>query len=109
MSASDFPFTIFDHATVTLAATVASSNVQLGHLTSQTLPQSVRITAPTANSSAAFIRFGPDNAIAATVANDVPILPGTIETFQISSNDKFLAVIMASGTGTIYATVGLGQ
>jgi hypothetical protein len=109
MSGGDIIFSVYDHTTVTLSGTVASSNVQLGHLMKQNLTQTVRVAAPAGNTGVVFIRFGNDNSVAATVANDIPILPGTVAGFTVGPGETWMAGILATGTGTIYATCGEGS
>lgn len=54
-----------------------------------------------------FVEFG-DSAVTAAVATGMPILPGTVESFQLNAAQTHIAAITASGTATLYATTGLG-
>lgn len=54
-----------------------------------------------------FVRFGTDNTVNAALT-DVPLAPGAVEVFKVQGNMTYLAAISASGTGTLYATLGEG-
>lgn len=54
----------------------------------------------------AFFRFGDSSVVATTT--DTPLPPGTLPIFFAGDNTH-VAVIMASGTATIYATSGFGN
>jgi hypothetical protein len=88
--------------TVSRSVNTGSQRVAL----SRAYDQTCIITAPTGNSGPVFIKFGDSTVEAA--ATDFPILPGTIQTFHVLEQWTHVAAIMASGTGTIYASVGDG-
>jgi hypothetical protein len=90
------------YGTVSLAATSSTGSVALSRARNQT----VVITAPAGNSGPVFIKFGDSDVEAA--ATDFPILPGTVQTFHIVEDWTHVAGILASGTGTIYASAGDG-
>lgn len=60
-----------------------------------------------ATSSAAFIRFGAAGLVA--VATDAFVAPGTTEVFSIPPGVTSFAVILSTGTGTVYAQRGFGS
>lgn len=95
-------------ATVNLSATTSSSRVQV--LTSAAIQGTngthvVRIY--NAGSVAVFIEFGNSTVTASTTA-DMPIAPGSVESFHVFPYETHVAGITASGTATIYATPGHG-
>src|SRR5262249_25769950 len=65
---------------------------------------SVRVYNATATT--VFIQFG-NSTVAATTSN-MPIPAGAIETFQIGPGVTHIAGITSTGTGTLYATPGMG-
>jgi hypothetical protein len=58
-----------------------------------------------ATSVTVFIKFGDSTVTAATT--DTPIAPGAVEMFA-ADGATYVAGITASGTGTLYATPGMG-
>jgi hypothetical protein len=56
----------------------------------------------------AFVNFGTDNTVAATVTG-FPIPPGGSRLIGISNLVKYAAAIMGTGTATIYFTRGNGS
>lgn len=95
------PFTPIG-STVNIAATNATQNVQL-----PAEGDSVKIL----NNSpvAAFINFGPTNAVTAALATSMPVLPNSDQVFSVPPGVEFAAVILPSGTGTVYFTKGDGE
>ena len=65
-----------------------------------------QILVTNACSVTAFIKSGIGAQTAATT--DTPVLANTAQVFSIPSNHDTVAVILASGTGTVYFTVGIG-
>jgi hypothetical protein len=57
--------------------------------------------------SVAFVRFG-DDAVEATAA-DFPVLPGQQRVLDIPARATHVAVILNTGTGTVYVTIGDGS
>lgn len=93
-------------ATASLAVTTGTGNVSLGTSGFSNQSYSVRVVAPSDNDAVAFIKFGPSGVVATTGA--MPILPGTIELFQIPAASTFVAAITGSSTATLYFTPGEG-
>ena len=85
--------------TVSLSATTSSSSISLG-----TQARTVRVY--NAGSVAVFIKFGNTSATAATT--DLPIAPGSVEAFDTRKAD-IVAGSTASGSATVYFTVGEGE
>lgn len=85
--------------TVSLSVSTSSASVALG-----TQAETVRIH--NAASVTVFVVFGTDAATATT--SGMPIPAGAVEAFDVR-RANFMAGITASGTGTIYATVGEGM
>lgn len=89
-------------ATKSLAVTDSTGRVAL---TGPGRSASVRIV--NAGASTAFVKFGGSTVEAATT--DMPILPGTVEIFDLPESATYMAGICASGlTATLYATTGQG-
>lgn len=96
-------------ATSTINATTTTSSIALA----RTGGKVVRLA--NVGSVAVFIAFG-DNTVTATVANGMPILPGTVELFAMaqiragsSTSPTYFAAITESSTARISATVGEGE
>lgn len=102
------PFQPTDGATVNIAATVASGNV----LVSSGAPQGrIQVSITNAGTATAFVKFGKDNTVAATTTKDVPVLGGQMRILSATldaDGTLYAAAIMASGTATIYFTLGVG-
>jgi hypothetical protein len=90
-------------ATVNLAVTTTTGSVPL--TTSLNSREEVRIVNP--SSVVMFIEFGASDVTAAT-ATSMPMLPGTVETFEVAPSQTHVAAITASGSATLYATTGRG-
>jgi len=89
-------------ATKSLSASGTSASVAL---TGPGRSASVRIV--NAGPNTAFIRFTATTPTAVTT--DMPILPGTVEIFDMPESAAYLGAICASGkTATLYATTGQG-
>lgn len=96
------PFHPSPDDTLELSATSTTSRVTLAPGNGA----NVRIVAPAAN-DVVFIQFG-GSTVEATEAK-MPILPGTIEIFDVPPGAQYVAGICASTeTGTLYLTVGQG-
>jgi hypothetical protein len=88
-------------ATVTMAASTVSVNVQLAGSGASLL-----ITNPTA--SLAYVKFGADPALQAT-ATDMPILPNSRILIQCGTLVTYCAAILAVGSGAVLVTRGHGS
>lgn len=86
--------------TETLSASTSSASVTLDGDTNQ-----VRVYNATA--AVAFIRFTTDASTA--VNTDTPIAPGSVEVFTKAANKNIASAILASGTGSVYFTIGHGS
>ena len=93
-------------ATVTLSATTSTGSAAIGAGTA-TASRTIRLAAPSTNSSIVFVEFGATG-VEATTAK-MPILPGTVEIFNVGAMATHVAGITASGTGTLYITPGEGN
>lgn len=96
-------FRPFSNTSISLANT--SANASLG--TIQPMGRQIMVTSPSAN-PLCFIKLGSGASLAATTS-DTPILPGTVQTFGVIDVDDHIAAIVASGTGTLYITIGDGN
>jgi hypothetical protein len=91
-------------ATVSLAVLTTSATVAVSPATVGT--RTVRIF--NSGTNIVFINFGPSTAIA-TLANSMPMLPNSVETFYFH-NDWTLVAAIAGATGnTLYITAGEGS
>jgi hypothetical protein len=68
--------------------------------------ETVVVTNPT--SALAYVRFGSDSGIAATL-QDMPVLPGGRVILSINSLITHAAAVLASGSGTVLLTRGDGS
>ncbi len=89
-------------ATASRSVSNSSANVQVP----TTASAQVRI-ASEAGGAVSFIKFGKDSSVTAATT-DMPILPGTVEVFTRPPDSNYMAAITASGTATLYVTVGAG-
>lgn len=79
-------------------------------LTQNTVPGGnpiVDLAIKNATGSVAFVRWGKGTQTATT--SDYAILPGTAEVIKMSSAYDNVAVILASGTGSVYLSLGEGS
>ena len=88
-------------ATVTLASSTVSANVQLAKG-----GESLLITNTT--SSLAFVRFGSDATVQAT-SSDTPILPNSKMLLACGHFVSYCAAILGSGSGSVMFTRGDGS
>jgi hypothetical protein len=88
-------------ATVTMATSTVSANVQL-----TTGGESVLITNP--NPSLAFVKFGSDPTVQATTG-DTPILPNSRLLLRCGPLVSYCAAFLLSGTGSVLFTRGDGS
>lgn len=98
-------FQAIQNATVNLSASGTTGNVALPSRSSNG-NQTIRIY--NKGGTEVFIRFGTDSTVVATTATDIPIAPGEIEVQACPANFTYVAGITATGTATIYFTVGYG-
>jgi hypothetical protein len=99
------PFAPTGASTVNIAVGAASTNVQVTAATS--LGANLRLV--NSGSQVVFVEFGTTNAIAATVAASMPILPNTVEVFNFGGPVVFVAAIASAAGSTLYITVGSGS
>lgn len=96
------PFT--PAGTVSLAADNNSDRVALPNNDNQ---YTIVVTAETSDTAEiVFIKFGNSSVTAAVT--DMPILPGSIQSFRIGPTLTHVAGITASGANTLYFTAGDG-
>ena len=97
--------------TVSLAATQASGNVQLASTGTGQSQVEIQNKGP----GWAYVAFGKDNSVAATVPNGAtagsyPVGPGQSKLVSVGTNALFMAAICDSGgTATLFATIGYGD
>lgn len=108
MQTSVRPFDLITNSsggnTVNLAVLATSATVAVSPATVGS--RSARIY--NSGTNTVFINFGPVGTVA-TVANSMPMLPNSVETFYFH-NDWTLVAAIASATGnTIYITMGEGS
>lgn len=87
--------------TVTVSATSASSATQIAG-------NQESILIYNASGSVAFVAVGTDSTTAATVAASFPVPAGASRMITVGSYFSWVAVILASGTGTVYVSRGNG-
>ena len=87
-------------STVSLSVSNSTASVSLG----TQVTGSVVVTNNT--TVVVFVKFGIGSATATT--SDYPVLPGTKEALTVGKAD-YAAGITASGSGTVYFTVGEGE
>jgi hypothetical protein len=88
-------------STVSITSSTVSANVQLAGS-----GEALMIT--NASDSLAYIRFGSDSSVTATMA-DTPVLPGSKVLFQCGPFVSYCAAALDSGSGPIYFTRGEGS
>jgi hypothetical protein len=71
-----------------------------------TMPNATSVRVLNLASATAYIRSG-SSGVTATV-NDTPVVPNVPESFSLNTGDTHLAVILASGTGTVNFLFGVG-
>lgn len=91
-------------ATVTLAVTGTTGSVALGTQPSQ---GGCEVRVVNAGTATIFINFG-TSAVTAATASSMPVLAGGAEVFSLNPSVTHVAAITASGTATLYATLGCG-
>lgn len=100
---SDQPFAIGGR-TDTITAGTTTGNVAIRDIAGN---RQVTVTAPSGG-AVAFIKFGTSIAVAAVVADDTPVLPGTVQVFTVPVGTTYAAAITAASTGILYFTPGNG-
>jgi hypothetical protein len=102
------PFIVATTA-VSVSGTTASGALNLptnqGSTTVTSPPGNMSVRVYNATSVVVFVKFGTSAVTAATT--DMPIPPGGVEIFAVSAA-TYIAGITAAGTGTLYATPGMG-
>lgn len=103
-----YPISVFRPIgdTASLAAATTSARVArvIGGFAND--PGNIRIA--NTGSVVAFVEFG-DSTITSTATAGMPILPNTVEVFEIRQNETHVAAITASGSTTLYLTTGEGS
>jgi hypothetical protein len=98
------PFAPYTANTAALSATTSTARVALNRQTNG--PQgAITCRIHNAHSSVVFIKFG-DSAVDATTSS-MPIPAGGVEVFSIGDSTH-VAGITGTGSGTVYATCGMG-
>jgi hypothetical protein len=97
------PFAPRPGATVNIDVASTTANVQV---TTEAVPCQVRVM--NNGTATAWIRFGTDNTVAATLAASVPVGPNGTEVFTTKGGPVWVAAIAAGSTGKIYFTPGVG-
>jgi hypothetical protein len=87
--------------TMSIAASAASSNAALA-------PGGDTVVVTNASGSLAFVRFGADATVVASVA-DMPVLSNSKIVLSINSLISYAAAIIPSGSGTIMFSRGEGS
>lgn len=102
------PFTPIGPTVSVTANTPTPGSVQVlpGDVIGSQGEYQLRVVNPVGNPMV-FLKFG-GSAVAAA-ATDIPMLPGTIEVFSLSSAQQFMSALSATGSGTVYATLGRGE
>lgn len=98
------PFQPFNNTTVNLAVSTSTGNVALP--ARSTNGENVRLH--NAGSATVFISFGTSSAATAATATGMPLPSGAVEIFSCSPTVTHIAAITASGSATLYATLGHG-
>ena len=99
------PFFPYPSGTVSIAA---SSSNATAVLTTASLP--TNISCRVHNNSTAttiFVEFSGTSTVTASTTTSIPYPPGAIEVLTVNQA-QYVAAITASGTGTIYFTLGYG-
>jgi uncharacterized protein GlcG (DUF336 family) len=89
----------------TQAISVSTASALTANAVNPASPQAVQVivTSPSTN-PLIFIRFDGSGAVATSA--DIPILPGSVQTFSVT--EAYAAALAATGTGTLYVTTGRG-
>ena len=93
--------------TVSLSVTTSSARVAKTALPTNSGGATHELRIVNTGTVVVFVAFG-DGTVTADAATGMPILPNTVESFQLSASQTHIAGICASGTATLYATTGLG-
>lgn len=94
------PFRPNGGSTVNIDVGAASGNVELTRGEQQRIMNN--------GSATAWIKFGADNTVAATLAAGIPVGPGVTEILTPPPGTNYVAAIAAGSTGKIYFTPGTG-
>lgn len=93
--------------TVNLAVTTASARVAKTALPTNSGGATHELRIVNTGTVVAFVAFG-DSAVTADAGTGMPVLPSTVESFQLNASQTHIAAICTAGTTTLYATTGLG-
>jgi hypothetical protein len=99
------PIAVPPQATITLSCTGSSLATALPTVGIGQMRQAEITNNGTAN---VFIEFGAST-VAAVVASGYPYLPNQTKVQTIKAETTYVACIAASGTNTVYVTIGIGQ
>lgn len=99
------PIQVAPVGTITISATTSSAATALPGAGADTLRQ---LEIQNAGSVAVFVEPGISTVVAA-VASGYPILPGQSKVVTIQRTFTHIAAISASGTQTLYVSVGFGE
>lgn len=98
-------FTPYSNNTVNLTATTSSGNVALP--TRSSIGGNETVDVYNSGLVDVFIEFGTTSAITASTATSMPIPPG-VKTLGCPSSITYIAGITASGSATVYFSLGKG-
>lgn len=104
----------FQHqGTVNVAASTTSANVQLPSTSNSALGfqshEGDTVLVFNASGNLAFVEFGSDNTVTASVTASYPVPPNSTRLVGVGPYVKWAAAILASATGTIYFSRGKGH
>lgn len=96
------------NGTATISCAATSSATSVAALVSA-FGQQVQLELQNAGTVAVFLEVGSIAGVAATVATGYPVLAGMSKVISVGRGVTHVACISASGTQTVYVTVGVGN
>jgi hypothetical protein len=101
----------YPQGTVNIAATTTSANVVLpvGRLTIFQMGEGDSVLVYNSTAAIAFVEFGGDNTVAASVLTSLPIPPGFSRMLGVGSVATYAAAMLSTGTGVVYFSRGKGH
>jgi hypothetical protein len=102
---SEDPFRPILAKTVNVSGSTTSANVSLG------LVGGCQVRVHNSAGAAAFVTFG-NSAVTASASTDMPVPAGGVELFTVpnsAGDNLYAAAVLASGTGSVYFTPGVGE
>lgn len=102
------PIQVAPQGTITISCASTTSATALPAVGAGNYRQVEVTNAGSASSAAVFLEFGAST-VTAVVASGYPYLPNQTKVQTIKSDTTHVACISASGTQTVYVTVGIGQ